>query len=98
MDRQTLGVHYLQGVPKGSMPPHGELSREVSRLLETAADELGVSDTKLARLVGISQPQMSKYLRGERSLTVDLVDRICQALGLSTARVIVEADKATSNR
>lgn len=76
------------------MPPHGSLSREVAKLLETAADELAVSDTTLARLVGISQPQMSIYMRGERSLTIDILDRICSALGLNIVAVMDEALRA----
>ena len=76
------------------MPPHGALSREVAKLLEAAADELAVSDTTLAGLVGISQSQMSIYLRGERSLTLDILDRICSALGLSIVAVVEEANRA----
>ena len=43
----------------------------------------GVSITKLAELVGITQPNMSNSANGKTSPSLDLLERIAGALGVS---------------
>ena len=43
----------------------------------------GVSITKLAELVGITQPNMSNIANGKTSPSLDLLERIAAALGVS---------------
>ncbi|WP_462352943.1 helix-turn-helix domain-containing protein [Alistipes timonensis] len=43
----------------------------------------GVSITKLAELVGITQPNMSNIANGKTSPSLDLLGRIAGALGVS---------------
>lgn len=43
----------------------------------------GVSITKLAELVGITQPNMSNIANGKTSPSLDLLERIAVALGVS---------------
>lgn len=43
----------------------------------------GVSITKLAELVGITQPNMSNIANGKTSPSLDLLERIAGALGVS---------------
>lgn len=43
----------------------------------------GVSITKLAELVGITQPNMSNIANGKTSPSLDLLERIACALGVS---------------
>lgn len=43
----------------------------------------GVSITKLAELVGITQPNMSNIANGKTSPSLDLLERIATALGVS---------------
>lgn len=52
-----------------------------------------ISQTALARRIGVSQSQMSDYLRGERPMTLEEIDAICDALGLDILVVIEEADR-----
>lgn len=42
----------------------------------------GVSITKLAELVGITQPNMSNIANGKTSPSLDLLERIAAALGV----------------
>ena len=37
----------------------------------------------LARDAGLSQIQLSRFMRGERGLTTPAVERLCEALGLT---------------
>jgi transcriptional regulator with XRE-family HTH domain len=46
----------------------------------------------LARILGISQPQMHNVLKGARTLHVDLADRLLAKLGLSVLHLF-EADE-----
>jgi transcriptional regulator with XRE-family HTH domain len=43
----------------------------------------GVSITKLAELVGITQPNMSNIANGKTSPSLDLLERIAAALGVT---------------
>ena len=43
----------------------------------------GVSITKLAELVGITQPNMSNIANGKTSPSLDLLERIAVALGVT---------------
>lgn len=52
----------------------------------------------LADAVHVSQSQMSKYLRGERSLNIDELDAICTRLGLSIVDVVSRADELRHGR
>ncbi|HIY67854.1 MAG TPA: helix-turn-helix domain-containing protein [Candidatus Alistipes intestinigallinarum] len=43
----------------------------------------GISITKLAELVGITQPNMSNIANGKTSPSLELLDRIATALGVT---------------
>lgn len=43
----------------------------------------GISITKLAELVGITQPNMSNIANGKTSPSLELLDRIAAALGVT---------------
>jgi DNA-binding Xre family transcriptional regulator len=63
-------------------------------ILRDVLEAQGRSQTWLAAEVGISQSQMSKHLRGERTLNLDQLDAICHALGLHLHDVVQAADLA----
>ena len=52
----------------------------------------GVSITKLAELVGITQPNMSNIANGKTSPSLDLLERIAAALNVSVSELF-EAPK-----
>ena len=68
------------------------LSPYIAAILDRERDEQGVTQTALAAMSGISQSQVSKYLRAERVLNVDRLDALCAALGLNIVAVVSEAD------
>jgi transcriptional regulator with XRE-family HTH domain len=53
----------------------------------------GLTQQNLGDMVGLSQTQISAYLRGDRFITLDELDDMCRALGLSLSDVIAEADE-----
>jgi transcriptional regulator with XRE-family HTH domain len=50
--------------------------------LRAAIGASGVSYNELARLAGVGQPQISRFMTGERDLTLAIASRLCAALGL----------------
>lgn len=65
--------------------------QQVSRAIEHARQAQGKSQTWLANMVGISQPQMSRILAGTRPMTLSETLRACDALGLTASEVLREA-------
>lgn len=42
----------------------------------------GISFNELGRMAGIDGGRISRFVRGERTITLDAAARLCQALGL----------------
>ena len=57
-------------------------------IIRRAVNDSGLSLNELAKRSGVSQPQLSRFMRGERSLTLDSAAKLFQYLGL---RVSVES-------
>lgn len=50
--------------------------------LRTALLRTGLSHHELARRSGVSQPVLSRFISGERSLSLPIASKLCQMLGL----------------
>ena len=50
--------------------------------LREAIKHSGQSLYQLAQATGVGRDRLSRFLRGERDLTLEAADRLCQALGL----------------
>lgn len=87
------------GVPNRLTSTPGPLSIEVARILSRAVEDrkgtnARITQQQLAESLGVTQSQVSKYLRGERVLTVDQLDVLCLSLSLSISLVVDAADRA----
>lgn len=71
----------------------GPLSSAASRLLADAASELLLTQTEISRRSGVSQSKVSRTFSGSREFTLDELDAVCHALGLSLLAVIDEAKR-----
>jgi transcriptional regulator with XRE-family HTH domain len=56
--------------------------------LRQAIRESGLSLNALGRRAGIDHGRLSRYVRGERDLTLAAVTKLCEALGLQLARPV----------
>jgi len=56
---------------------------EIGPRIRKLRREARLSMEKLAGLVGISQPYLSQIERGDRQCPLDVLDRICETLGLT---------------
>jgi transcriptional regulator with XRE-family HTH domain len=50
--------------------------------IRRAVAECGLSLNELGRQTGVNQGQLSRFMRGERTLTLPAAARVCAALGL----------------
>jgi len=55
--------------------------------LREALRKTGLSHHELARRSGVSQPVLSRFLNGQRSLTLPVAAKLCRALGLRLCSV-----------
>ncbi|MDX1632893.1 MAG: helix-turn-helix transcriptional regulator [Thermoanaerobaculia bacterium] len=54
----------------------------MTRTLREAIDASGLPLTELQRRTGVDRSQLSRFMRGERSLTLQSVDSLADELGL----------------
>lgn len=84
---------YLQVVPRGRAPKPGPLSLRLARILKDEVSEQVLTQAALGAMVGMSKSQVGKTLRGERTLDVEQLARLCAALGLGIVDVVSDAVK-----
>lgn len=63
------------------------------RVLDAARIQQHMTTSELGVRSGISQSQMSKYLRSERTMNLEHLDAVCAALGLDVVEVVRAADR-----
>jgi len=54
----------------------------LTSVLRDAIQASGISLAELSRQTGISTPQLSRFVRGERTLTLPLVEKLMAYFGL----------------
>jgi DNA-binding Xre family transcriptional regulator len=89
----NLGV-----MPTGTKPETGELTREIASILRGQLGRKQITNTELANAVSVSVPQMGRILAGNKQIDIELLDKICWAVGLVLREVIREADSETDGR
>ncbi|HEY9266135.1 MAG TPA: helix-turn-helix transcriptional regulator [Microbacterium sp.] len=77
---------------------NASLSRLIAEALDRAFLESGMTQEQVGEASGISQSQVSKYLRGVRVPDVDQLDALCDALGLDIAAVVATAKRQRRTR
>jgi transcriptional regulator with XRE-family HTH domain len=60
---------------------------DIRRQLRDAIADSGRSLNQLSRDAGVSDSQLSRFMRGERTLTLETAAALCRALGLHLAPV-----------
>jgi len=75
----------------------GRLSVALAAILSEAFDDSEKTQAEVAEAAGMSQSQLSKYLRAVRTLTLDELDDLCQVLDMQLLDVVARAD-ALRNR
>lgn len=68
------------------------ITRAVAATLSDAVRQRSITQEHLGELIGRSQPQVSKFLRGEVTLDVEELADICRVLELRASKVIEDAE------
>ena len=55
--------------------------------IRRAVRESGQTPYAVALAAGVPQPVLSRFLRGERGITLDTAEKLCRALGLELRQV-----------
>lgn len=78
-------------MPNRSNPPAGPRSRAIVAILHERMKARGISQAEAGEGIGVSQQQMSRYVRGERALNVDEIQALCDLLGLDFHELMRDA-------
>ena len=63
-------------------------------IIREAIEKTGQAPHAIGKKAGISQPQMSRFMRSERGLSIVSLDRLCYVLGL-TLKPVVQSKTGT---
>jgi transcriptional regulator with XRE-family HTH domain len=78
------------------MPPKKQPLALVAQLRDTIrASDLSLQE--LGRRTGVSQGQLSRFLRGERTLTLPAAAKVCEFFGLTLCRTEDGSPRATDS-
>lgn len=69
---------WREGQPQ-SLNPESQLHVRIARLRQ----ERGLTQTQLAEMIGIKQPSLARIESGKHTIRLDILERICEALGVS---------------
>lgn len=70
----------------------GAFGVAVAAVLDNERRDVGLTQSALGALVGLSQPQLSLLLSGTSPLTVDELHDIARAMGLTVGQVVAAAE------
>lgn len=68
---------------------------DISKRLKDIRKSKDISVYKLSQLSGVSETHIRDLERGDRNPSLDTIDKIATALGLSLPELLNETDKAT---
>jgi transcriptional regulator with XRE-family HTH domain len=60
----------------------GQQESPLGTVLQQMIRESGLSMNQLGKEAGVSQGQLSRFVRGDRTLTLPAVDKLCRFFGL----------------
>src|SRR5947207_146229 len=64
-----------------------DMKGKMTRLMQEAIRQTELPVLEIARQAGISQGQLSRFIRDERTLTLPIAERLCEVLGLELHRI-----------
>lgn len=57
--------------------------RPIYERIKQLRQERGITQTQLAEMIGIKQPSLARIESGRHTIRLDILERICEALGVS---------------
>lgn len=72
-------------IQQAEKPVSGRLRKALIEAI-TANQRAGEKNSELSRRSGVSQPQITRFLSGERDIALEVAEKLCAALGLSLVK------------
>jgi transcriptional regulator with XRE-family HTH domain len=66
--------------------PRKKRSTGLVQQLKDAIEESGLTLGELSRRSGVATSQLSHFVRGERTITLPIAEKLCEALGYELAK------------
>jgi transcriptional regulator with XRE-family HTH domain len=63
----------------------GKLRKALIQAIE-ANQRAGEKNSELSRRSGVSQPQITRFMSGERDIALEVAEKLCAALGLELTK------------
>lgn len=77
-------------IPMGGKPIRSRININLGKRVKSARKSLGLSQTHLAKALGVSFQQVGKYESGQNTMSVPTFLTICQALRLKPSLLLDE--------
>lgn len=74
------------------------IDKELARILSQEIQKSGMSQLELSERSSVSQPAISRLLKAQRPVYVNVLESICEALGLTAWKVMKQAEEAVRER
>ena len=81
-----------KAVKKAAKPPAKQATNVSGKLRKSLIDAIeanqrtGEKNSELSRRSGVSQPQITRFLSGERDISLEVAEKLCAALGLKLVK------------
>jgi antitoxin component HigA of HigAB toxin-antitoxin module len=98
LETLTFRCATLDPMPSGTKTVPRSADLAVALILAAEKRRQGMTQETLARMVGVSQSQVSRVLGGHKPMTMGEMFRMCKALGLVASDVVEQADRETRAR
>ncbi|QJC22036.1 helix-turn-helix domain-containing protein [Arcanobacterium buesumense] len=66
----------------------------IVEIIKASLKDAELEQKQLAKLTNISEPSMSRIMKRQRVMDINELDFICKALGLTTWKVVKQAEEA----
>lgn len=68
-------------------------NEQIHKRLSEAIKMSGMSQSQIAKLVGVSQQQISCYVKGQKMPAIDTLANLCKALDVDTNYILCQDEK-----
>lgn len=75
-----------------------DLTKRVAAVIRAQMGFKDISQAELVRATGLSQPTLSRLIKGERAMDLEQMNLICNALRISVAGVLEQAEEHLRNK
>ena len=89
----SFNEQVLKGMAEENRQPISPQMKQIAKRVFVAREQRHINQRDLAKQLGISQPMMSQYERGERRIPSDLLATIINILGESADTVLFGTSK-----